>query len=205
MIDIMNDLGMELTDDITHLYGDEFLSKPEEDIKETLNIKPSDYFKLYATLRRRIRGVEAKFDLSTVQTFLETIKLHAYTKAFKTKGIDGDMLLEADSSMLQEKLAVKDPIHRLKIKVLFPKFVNKLPPRESCSVVIEWLQCNGMQQYAEKFQTEGIDGDLIRSIDEDSLKTLGVVDAAHCAKILQLRDHEVLLQNKTPGIMETAV
>ena len=201
MVDIMKDLGMKFNDDITHLYGDQFLSKPEEEIKEQLDIKPTDYFKLYATLKRRMRGVKAKFSPLTVEAFFENVKLNTYIKAFKTKGIDGDMLLEADSSML-EKLAVKNPIHRLKIIVLFPKFVHKIPPKEPCSVVIEWLQCNGMQMYADKFKSEEIDGDVIRSIDEDSLKALGVVDEAHIAKI---KHYAAFLPQGAPGIMETAI
>ena len=54
--------------------------------------------------------------LQRVLTFLEQNKLDKYCASFQESGMDGDLLLEADDSVLKE-LGISSSVERLKIKV----------------------------------------------------------------------------------------
>ena len=56
------------------------------------------------------------YPCQTVLTFLEQNRLSGYCASFQKSGMDGDLLLEADDSVLKE-LGVTSAIERLKIKV----------------------------------------------------------------------------------------
>ena len=66
--------------------------------------------------RRSLQGGVAQHSLQTVLDFLKQNKLDKYCASFQKSGIDGDLLLEADDSVLKE-LEVTSAIERLKIKV----------------------------------------------------------------------------------------
>lgn len=73
--------------------------------------------------RRRLQGGEVQYPLPTVLTFLEQNKLGKYRDIFEKSGMDGDLLLEADESVLEE-LGVKSALHRTKITTKYKKFVS---------------------------------------------------------------------------------
>ena len=54
--------------------------------------------------------------LQKVLTVLEQNRLDKYCDTFQQSGMDGDLLLEADDSVLKE-LGVSSAVERLKIKV----------------------------------------------------------------------------------------
>ena len=58
----------------------------------------------------------AQYSLQTVLDFLKQNKLDKYCDIFQKSGMDGELLLEADVSVLKE-LGVTSAIERLKIKV----------------------------------------------------------------------------------------
>jgi len=66
--------------------------------------------------QRSLQGGKAQYPLQTVLDFLEQNKLDKYCAIFQESGMDGDLLLEADDSML-EALGVTSMAERLKIKV----------------------------------------------------------------------------------------
>ena len=66
--------------------------------------------------QRSLQGGEAQYPLVSVLNFLEQNKLSKYLAIFRESGMDGDLLLEADDSVLEE-LGVTSAIERLKIKV----------------------------------------------------------------------------------------
>ena len=73
--------------------------------------------------RRRLQGGEVQYPLPTVLTFLEQNKLgDKYRDIFQESGMDGDLLLEADDSVLKE-LGVKSAVDRKKITTKYKKFV----------------------------------------------------------------------------------
>ena len=57
-----------------------------------------------------------QYSLEMVLTFLKQYKLDKYCDKFKEHGINGDLLLEADDSALEE-LGITSALERLKIKV----------------------------------------------------------------------------------------
>ena len=63
-----------------------------------------------------LQGGEAQYSLQTVLDFLKQNKLDKYCAIFQESGMDGDLLLEADNSVLEE-LGVTSAIKMLKIKV----------------------------------------------------------------------------------------
>ena len=188
---------MDPTSDDIQVPGDVLLSMTVDEITEQVHIGPVDSFKLRILFRRKIKGTPVSFDIAMVEEFLKEIKLEQYAKRFEKKQIDGDMLLEADDNILK-KIGVAKSIHRLKIRILFPRYVYQKPPSHSCSTVVEWLKSNGMEKHIKKFQDEGIDGDLMLNMDEECLKDLGV-DEKGIIIILKLKNNPTLLQ----GILET--
>ena len=66
--------------------------------------------------RRSLQGGKTQYPLQTVLAFLEQNKLDKYGPIFQQWGMDGDLLLEADDSVLEE-LGVTSAVERLKIKV----------------------------------------------------------------------------------------
>ena len=63
-----------------------------------------------------------QYPLQSVLTFLEQNKLDKYRDIFQESGMDGDLLLEADDSVLKE-LGVSSALDRTRIKAKY-KFVN---------------------------------------------------------------------------------
>ena len=72
--------------------------------------------------RRRLQGGEVQYPLPTVLTFLEQNKLGKYRDIFEESGMDGDLLLEADDSVLKE-LGVSSALDRKKITTKYKKFL----------------------------------------------------------------------------------
>ena len=72
--------------------------------------------------QRRLQGGEVQYPLPTVFTFLEQNKLGKYREIFQESGMDGDLLLEADDSVLKE-MGVKSAVDRKKITTKYKKFV----------------------------------------------------------------------------------
>ena len=52
------------------------------------------------------------------------------------------------------------------------------------SDVCEWLKKIGMSQYADKFEEEGVDGELLVELDKEDLPDLGVEKPLHQKKLL---------------------
>ena len=61
--------------------------------------------------------------LQTVLEFLEQNKLDKHCVSFQQRGIDGDLLLEADDSVLKE-LGVSFAVDRNRIKTKYKTFVK---------------------------------------------------------------------------------
>ena len=59
--------------------------------------------------------------MPTVLTFLEQNKLKKYCDIFEESGMDGDLLLEADDSVLKE-LGVRSALDRIRIMTKYKKF-----------------------------------------------------------------------------------
>ena len=64
-----------------------------------------------------------QYSLQSVLTFLEQNKLDKYRDIFQESGMDGDLLLEADDTVLKE-LGVSSALDRTRIKAKYNKFVN---------------------------------------------------------------------------------
>ena len=73
--------------------------------------------------QRRLQGGVVQYPLQTVLNFLEQYKLGKYCLIFQQSSMDGDLLLEADDSVLKE-LGVRSSIDRIKIKRKYKIFVS---------------------------------------------------------------------------------
>ena len=76
--------------------------------------------------RRSLRGGVVQYPIQTVLTFLEQNKLNKYHDTFQQWAIDGDLLLEADDSVLKE-LGVSSTLDRNRIKANYKKFIDSRP------------------------------------------------------------------------------
>ena len=76
--------------------------------------------------RRSLRGGVVQFPIQTVLTFLEQNKLNKYRESFQQWAIDGDLLLEADDSVLKE-LGVSSTLDRNRIKANYKKLIDSKP------------------------------------------------------------------------------
>ena len=73
--------------------------------------------------RRRLQGGVVQYPLQTVLNFLEQYKLNKYCAIFQESGMDGDLLLEANDSVLKE-LGVSSAIDRIKIRNKYKTFIS---------------------------------------------------------------------------------
>ena len=73
--------------------------------------------------RRSLQGGETQYPLQSVLAFLEQNKLGKYSAIFQESGMDGDLLLEADDTVLKE-LGVSSGLDRTRIKTKYKKFVD---------------------------------------------------------------------------------
>ena len=76
--------------------------------------------------RRSLQGATALYSIQTVLNFLEQNKLDKYIDTFQQWAIDGDLLLEADDSVLKE-LGVYTALDRNRIKAKYKTFINSRP------------------------------------------------------------------------------
>ena len=76
--------------------------------------------------QRSLQGATAQYSIQTVLTFLKQNKLDKYIDTFQQWAIDGDLLLEADDSVLKE-LGVSSALDRKKIKAKYKTFINSRP------------------------------------------------------------------------------
>ena len=73
--------------------------------------------------QRSLQGGEVQYPLESVLNFLEQNKLDKYRDIFQKKGMDGDLLLEADDNVLKE-LGVSSAVDRKKLKTKYKTFVK---------------------------------------------------------------------------------
>ena len=69
------------------------------------------------------------------------------------------------------------------------------------SAVRNWLEAIGLGQYADAFEANDIDMDLLTRIDDQLLKDIGVASAGHR---LRLRDAIARLAPKSTGVADAA-
>ena len=112
-----------------------------------------------------------------VQEFLDSIGMKEYVPVFKDLDISGDVLLMAGQGTGLEELGVTNPLHRLKISILFRRQlegVGKIAKRYPVEEVIRFLNAHKMNEFVEKFKEEQIDGEMLMEASDDTLNELGV-------------------------------
>ena len=75
--------------------------------------------------QRSLQGGVVHYPLQTVLDFLKEVKLDKYCTIFEQWGIDGDLLLKADDSVLKE-LGVSSSVERNRIRTKYKTFVSQL-------------------------------------------------------------------------------
>ena len=74
-------------------------------------------------LQRSLQGGEAQYPLQSVLDFLKQNKLDKYRDTFQKSAMDGNLLLEADDTVLKE-LGVSSALDRKRIKTKYKTFVK---------------------------------------------------------------------------------
>lgn len=112
-----------------------------------------------------------------VQDFLTSIGMGEYIPAFKELDISGDVLLMSGQGRGLEELGVKNPLHRLKISILFRRQLEglgKIAKRYPVEEVARFLHAHKMSEFVEKFEEEKIDGEMLMEAPDEVLDELGV-------------------------------
>lgn len=118
--------------------------------------------------------------------FLQSIDLQEYVPQFEECDITGDILLSCGQGKGLEELGVINPLHRLKISVLFRRQLegmSKIAKRYPVEEVVRFLHSIKMSEHVEKFEEHKIDGELLLEASEDALEVLGVVKQMHSITI----------------------
>jgi hypothetical protein len=126
---------------------------------------------------RRTRKLAEGYTCEKVCEFLVQIGLKGYVPQFEEYGITGEILLNAGQGKGLEELGVVDPIHRLKIYILFRRQlegISKIAKRFPVEEVIRFLHSIKMSEHVEKFEENQIDGEMLMEITEETLEALGV-------------------------------
>ena len=96
---------------------------------------------------------------------------------FEEYGITGEILLDAEQGKGLEDLGVDNPLHRLKICVLFRRKldgISKIAKRYPVEEVARFLHSIKMSEHVQKFEENNIDGELLVEATHDALACLGV-------------------------------
>lgn len=104
-----------------------------------------------------------------VGEFLTKIGLDKYRESFVTLEIDGDILLD---SLLGEtkdeflvELGVELALDRVRIEVLFHRELRKSQPRFPVQVLVDFLKMKKLEEYADHFEQNEIDGDMLLPLE----------------------------------------
>ena len=109
-----------------------------------------------------------------------------YVEEFKDGDISGEVLLYADSEVLEE-LGVDSALHQMKIMQLFHRELLGTDPQYSRDHLNQFLKENKLDKYAGKLEEHGIDGDMIAKVDFKIMKTvlkeIGITSSVDAGKI----------------------
>ena len=122
--------------------------------------------------------------------FLIDSKLEQYVDAFEEYEIDGELLIHSSDEELEE-IGVCNPIHRLKIRIGFKRFIHKMksdvalafPPHTVYKILSSNKQ---LRQFAQPFAEHNIDGELVLNASDDVMRQLGVCKGVHM-RMIRLR------------------
>lgn len=109
---------------------------------------------------------------------MQCIGLEKYIPQFEDFSINGEILLAAGQGKGLEELGVVDPLHRLKIFVLFRRElegISKIAKRYPVEEVVRFLHSIKMSEHVENFEEHQIDGELLLEATHEALEVLGVV------------------------------
>ena len=95
--------------------------------------------------------------------FLQDIKMDQYIEAFKSKTINGGLLIAFGERQLKE-LGISSHLHCFKIQLLFKRALQSTPTTHALVVVLDFLAANNMDKYRQRFCEEGVDGDMLLEI-----------------------------------------
>ena len=141
------------------------------------------------TEKSSLEELADSYTVNDVLGFLQGIKMDQYIEAFKTKGIDGTLLLAFGEEECKE-LGITSRFHCFKIQFLFKRTLQCTPTTHDLAVVLDFLAANKMDNYTEQFREEGVDGDMLIEIlqlsDENGnaiLEEIGVVSKIDKVKL----------------------
>ena len=84
--------------------------------------------KIAYLFRKKLKGRTTKYSNEHLSQFLRKCKLDKHITALTENGIDGDMILEADSDLMKnvlKEIGIGSPLDRSKIMLKYKTFVSK--------------------------------------------------------------------------------
>ena len=128
------------------------------------------------------------FTVKDIVNFLESKGLGHYSQLFEEYEINGELLVQFHDDELSD-IGITSALDRLRITMYFKRLVVKsdgiaeLYPVEA---VVQFLeQTRPLQQFAESFHEQQIDGELLLNASDDAMNELGVVKGVHKMMIRQ--------------------
>ena len=128
------------------------------------------------------------FTVKDIVNFLESKGLGHYSQLFEEYEINGELLVQFHDDELSD-IGITSALDRLRITMYFKRLVVKsdgiaeLYPVEA---VVQFLeQTRPLQQFAESFREQQIDGELLLNASDDAMNELGVVKGVHKMMIRQ--------------------
>ena len=134
-----------------------------------------------------VQDVTKDVTVNKVIEFLIHSKLEQYVDAFEEYEIDGELLIQASDEELEE-IGVSNPLHRLKIRIGFRRFVigskgdvsMAYPASKVAKILSESKQ---LKQFARAFAENDIDGELLLNASDSVMRQLGVSKGVHMRMI----------------------
>ena len=157
------------------ISGDVLLFAELETFSELGVTNPLHQMKIMHLFKRELKGNVAKYPIEHVARFLHKYKLDEYIPILEENGIDGDMILEVDESLMKdvlERIDVVNPLHQMKIMHLYKREMKGGMPRYSTEHLAQFLQKFKFEKYIPILENNEIDGDMILEVDEKLMKSI---------------------------------
>ena len=144
-----------------------------------------DQLRLLARFRLELSGAESApmMKFLRVEPLLDRIKLDRYSRSFKKRAFDGEMLLFDNIELVQRALTevgVKSCLDQLRILVYFHKTLSGKSSSYSVDDVFQSIKDDKLGRYCNMIKENEIDGDMLLfesdSLVRAALKELGMED-----------------------------
>ncbi|XP_045904642.1 liprin-beta-2b isoform X1 [Micropterus dolomieu] len=131
---------------------------------------------------RDLKTPFSKWSTEQVCDWLEETGLSQYCIPARHWVTSGQTLLSATTQDLERELAMKNPLHRKKLRLAIKTFSSKQPEKSAeldYIWVTRWLDDIGLPQYKDQFNDGRVDGQMLQYLTVNDLLFLKVTSQLH--------------------------